>query len=321
MFLNAFFAALLLVAAVSFGWLATRAWFAHHVVVRWAGSLSSGLMTLVLAFVGAVAVIGLYKAYMPRPVAMQEMTVAGTAEQVARGEHLAGVFCASCHSLTNELPLTGGVDIGKDIPLPVGSFVTANLTPGGPLKTWTDAQIFNAIRNGLDNEGRPLFVMSNARGRHMSDEDIQAVIAFLRSQPTVDHETQQPLDQPSFLGVLMFGAGMLPAGEPPTTTPIVAPAKAPTAEYGAYILRYQDCMLCHGEDLRGGDPNGLGPVGPSLAMVKGWTLEQFSTTLRTGVDPNGHELDNAKMPWRSVGRMDDDEIAAVYAYILEVHNR
>ncbi len=321
MFLNALSTLLLLAAAVLFGWLTTRAWFARHVVVKWVGSFLSGLMSLTLAFVGAVAVIGLSKAYMPRQVATQEMTVAGTSEQVARGEHLAGVFCASCHSLTNDLPLTGGVDIGKDIPLPVGSFVTANLTPGGPLKTWTDAQIFNAIRNGIDSEGRPLFVMSNARGRNLSDEDIQAVIAFLRSQPAVDHETQQPLDQPSFLGILMFGAGMLPAGDPPTTTPIVAPAKAPTAEYGAYILRYQDCMLCHGEDLRGGDPNGLGPVGPSLAMVKGWTLEQFAATLRTGVDPNGHELDNAKMPWRSVGRMDDDEIAAVYAYILEVHNR
>ena len=182
MFLNALFAVLLLAAAVAFGWLTTRAWFARHVVVKWAGSFLSGLMSLILAFVGAVAVIGLYKAYMPRPVALQEVTVAGTSEQVARGEHLAGVFCASCHSLTNDLPLTGGVDIGKDIPLPVGSFVTANLTPGGPLKTWTDAQIFNAIRNGIDHEGRPLFVMSNARGRNLSDEDIQAVIAFLRSQ-------------------------------------------------------------------------------------------------------------------------------------------
>ena len=80
-------------------------------------------------------------------------------------------------------------------------------------------------------------------------------------------------------------------------------------------LASQDCVVCHGADLHGGEPGQLGPVGPSLVMVKDWTLEEFSTTLRTGVDPNGHELDNAVMPWRSFGRMDDDELTALDEYL------
>jgi mono/diheme cytochrome c family protein len=95
------------------------------------------------------------------------------------------------------------------------------------------------------------------------------------------------------------------------------PPKGPTAEFGKYILSYQDCVLCHGANLSGGTPGQLAPVGPNLSPVKGWTQEQFISTLRTGVDPSGHAL-NSQMPWRNVGRMDDDELAAVYAYITSL---
>jgi hypothetical protein len=36
--------------------------------------------------------------------------------------------------------------------------------------------------------------------------------------------------------------------------------------------------------------------------------------MRTGVDPNGHRLDD-QMPWRPIGRMDDDDLAAIYLYL------
>jgi hypothetical protein len=35
----------------------------------------------------------------------------------------------------------------------------------------------------------------------------------------------------------------------------------------------------------------------------------------TGADPGGHALNGKLMPWRNIGRMDDDELAAMYAYI------
>jgi hypothetical protein len=49
-------------------------------------------------------------------------------------------------------------------------------------------------------------------------------------------------------------------------------------------------------------------------VMKGWTKEQFIATMRTGVDPSGHAL-GAQMPWQNIGRMDDDELTAVYTYI------
>lgn len=302
-------------AMVALGILAFRARRASHPLVKWGGLLGGGLLTLVLAVLSGTMLVGLIKAYTVRVVPAPVLTVAGTPAQIERGRHLANSFCASCHSTTNELPLTGGVDLGKDFPMPLGSFISANLTPAGPLKDWSDGEIFHAIRNGLDRDGRLLFAMSGARGRNLSDEDIQAVIAYLRSQPAVANDTPQPLDQYGPLALILAGAGVIPDSEPATTHAISMPPKGPTAEFGAYILSYQDCVLCHGANLTGGEPGQLAPVGPNLAMVKGWTAKQFITTLRTGVDPTGHALNNQLMPWKNIGRMDDDELAAMYQYL------
>ena len=53
-------------------------------------------------------------------------------------------------------------------------------------------------------------------------------------------------------------------------------------------------------------------------LSKSWTRDQFINTLRTGVDPDGHVLNGQLMPWRNIGRMDDDELAAVYAYLTQL---
>jgi mono/diheme cytochrome c family protein len=297
------------------GWLTFRAWHARRRAVKWGGAIVGGIGAILLTLVSVLLLIGMVKAYAPRSAPVPELKIASMPEQIARGEHLANSFCASCHSTTNELPLTGGVDLGKDFPMPLGSYISANLTPAGPLQNWSDGEIFRTIRNGIDRDGQALFVMSGARGRHLSDDDIKAVIAYLRSQPAVVNDTQHPLDQYNPLALILVGAGVIPEGEPPITQAIGMPPKGPTAEFGAYILSYQDCVLCHGADLSGGTPGQLAPVGPNLSVVKNWTQEQFITTLRTGVDPDGHALNGKLMPWRNIGRMDDDELAAMYAYI------
>jgi mono/diheme cytochrome c family protein len=318
MFINIFFLLVMMAVSVLFGWLARRSWKTRNAFSKWGGSILGGLLSVLIGLLSIVAVVGLIKSNSPRTAPVPDLKVAGTPEQIERGKHIADAFCTSCHSVSKELPLSGGVDLGDDIPIPLGSFVSSNLTPAGPLKDWSDGEIFRAIRNGVDRDGRGLFVMSNFRGRNLSDEDIQSLIAYLRSQPSVTSEIVDPPDQPSLLGFIMLGAGMLPAGEPPITDVITAPSKSPTAEYGEYILGYQDCRDCHGESLLGGEEGQLSPMGPNLKVVTGWTQEQFIATLRTGVDPAGHALDAAKMPWKSIGRMDDEELTAIYLYLLEL---
>jgi len=119
--------------------------------------------------------------------------------------------------------------------------------------------------------------------------------------------------------VVMLGAGMLPSGKPVITGRITAPPKGPTVEFGEYILSYQDCRECHGANLTGGIQGQLAPVGPGLDMVKDWKPAEFISTLRTGIDPTGHEL-GKQMPWRPIGRMDDDELTAIYEYLAHLRS-
>ena len=303
--------------AALLGWLAWRAWHARNPFARWGGGILSSLLTLVVAAVGVMSAVGLVKWLAPAATAAPDLKVAGTSQQVERGRYIANSLCVECHTTSRQLPLTGGDDIGKQIPIPVGSFTPPNLTPAGTLKDWSDGQLFRALRTGIDDEGHHLVIMSTVPVRNLSDDDLQAVIAYLRSQPAVTNQTPDPPDQPSFLGMVMFGGGMLPGGLPPVTGVVTAPPQGPTVEYGQYIVSYAGCRDCHGPNLTGADPKSLSPHGPSLAVVKGWTAAQFVKTIRTGVDPNGHQLSTA-MPWQTISRLNDSDLTAIYQYLASL---
>jgi mono/diheme cytochrome c family protein len=145
----------------------------------------------------------------------------------------------------------------------------------------------------------------------------KAVIAYMRSLHADGRDSGTTPDRFSLLGLVMLGAHVLAAPKPVTKGAISAPPEAPTAEFGAYILSYQDCRECHGKALTGGVSGQLPPVGPDLSVVKVWSLDQFVATMRTGVDPTGHEL-STEMPWRPVGRMSEDELRAIYEYLTHL---
>ena len=148
-------------------------------------------------------------------------------------------------------------------------------------------------------------------------DDTMAVIAYLRSLAAAGAPTPGPLDRFNLLGITMLGAGLLPDAKPVTAARIAAPPRGPTAQYGEYLLSYQDCRECHGRNLSGGVPGQLPPLGPGLGIINEWTLAQFIATMRTGIDPNGHQI-GEQMPWRPIGRMDDDELAAMYQYLTRL---
>jgi mono/diheme cytochrome c family protein len=302
----------LLAACAVLAILAARALRLKKPFVRWGGASLAGLAAIVCLAPAVLMAAGLSKSrsrHAPAP----NITIAATAEQVQRGQAIASGFCGACHSSAGTM--TGGRDLGEHLPVPIGHFIAANLTPAGPLSRWSDGQIFRAIRNSIDADGRWLTVMSLTNVGRLSDQDVEAVIAYIRSLPAAGKPTPDPPDAMSALGLVLLGAGKLPTGHPVFTGAITAPSKAATAEYGEYILSYHDCRGCHGADLNGGAPGQFGPIGPGLAMVKDWKLEDFIATLRTGVDPNGYHLDGGKMPWRSIGKMDDEELGAIYAYL------
>jgi len=302
---------ILIVSCASLIWLAVRAWRAASPLLRWgAGGLAS-LLALVASLLVVLSISGLARAHI-RSAPVPDLKITGTAAQIQRGQTIANSFCSACHSKTDRL--TGGRDMGKDLSIPIGSFVSSNLTPAGELRLWSDGEIFRAIRNGIDADGHWLVIMSYTNAGKLSDADTESLIAYLRSQPAAGAATVNPPDQLSLLGLMMLGAGLLPAGKPVLTGVVTAAPKAPTVEYGEYISRYQDCRECHGADLNGGKPGQVAPVGPGLNLVKQWKLGEFIETMRTGTDPYGHHLGD-RMPWRFIGRMDDEELTALYEYL------
>ena len=301
-----------IIGAALFVWLGFRAWRSKNRLLKWGGAGAAGVAAVLVSGIVVFMSFGLIKLG-TRTAAVPELTVVGTANQVHRGKAIADGFCGACHSKTGTL--TGGRDVGKDFPIPIGSFVSSNLTPVGQLSHWSDGEIFRAIRNGIDAKGHWLIVMSLTNAGKLSDDDILALIAYIRSQPPAGAKTPEPPDHLTPLGLVMLGAGMLPEGKPVMNGVIKAPAKDASAQYGEYILSYQDCRECHGFKLTGGVQGQMPPIGPGLSLVKGWTLEGFISTMRTGVDPTGHHLGKA-MPWEPIGKMDDEELAAMYAYLV-----
>lgn len=304
---------LLVLAAVTvlFGWLVTRAWRARRWYIKLPGLLFAGLLTLVFALVTVVGGKGMVQMYMPYPVPAAQVTVAATAEQVARGEHIASVLCASCHAQNGNLPLTGGNNLSADSGLPLGDIYPPNITPGGKIGALSDSDIYRILYTGIEPSGRLSF-MNFVNTRNMSQEDALSVIAFLRSQQSVDG--QRPPTTFSYLAALFVGAGLIAPNVPSTIQPPAAVARGATREYGEYMVNFMDCRSCHGPTLSG-DAAPPAPPAPNLTfIVPNWTRDEFITAMRTGVDKTGHQI-QAPMPWKAIAQLDDTELAAIYEYL------
>src|SRR6202046_622838 len=225
-----------IVIAALLAWFGVRAWRSQNRLLKWAGSSSAFFLAVVASVTIVLTSAGILK-LSARTAATPNLTVARTTSQIQRGQAIANGFCGACHSRTGTL--TGGLDIGKDLSVPVGSFVSSNLTAAGQLAHWSDGEIFRAIRNGVDAKGHWLIMMSYTNAGKLSDEDIKAIIAYIRSLPAAGQVTPDPPDQLNPLGLIMLGAGLLPSGKPVLNGAIKAPPKSPSAQYGEYILSYQ----------------------------------------------------------------------------------
>jgi cytochrome c553 len=145
--------------------------------------------------------------------------------------------------------------------------------------------------------------------RNLSDADVHATVAYLRSQPPVEPDT--PPNRLNVLGAILINVFPVREAQPPVTELVAAPPAGPTAEYGEYLTSIT-CASCHGGDL-GGDArfNAPGLVGAGLT----WTEEQFVAFMRTGVRPDGRAVDGEAMPWENLSAFlaDDDELKAIFA--------
>ena len=308
---------ILVAVAVAAGYGGWRAWRLARPALKWTATPLAGLLTLLLTLIVVLIGVGMVQAYSPRGNPVVERTVESTPERIARGEHIARVLCSSCHSLVSgELPMSGGKDILADTGIPLGVATPPNLTPGGRIDEWTDGELQRVIREGTYPNGHLMTIMGSQTFRIFSQEDLDSIISYLRSQPAVG-SAEEPEQSLSPIAMAMLTLGALPIKPVPDPVVPAAVPRGPTAAYGGYLAGFIDCAVCHGEGLSGGTEPFL-PLGPNLVTVKSWTAEQFIETMRTGVSPTLGPLDPDEMPWESFGLLEDDELTALYEYVKSV---
>jgi mono/diheme cytochrome c family protein len=275
-----------------------------------------GLLVLGIVLVSVISTIRWNQGYENFDIPVESISIPTDEAAIARGEHIAITrFCGSCHGdnlaggyLMNELVLAV-------IPAP-------NLTAGtgGVGLTNTDEDWIRAIRHGVGHDNRGLIGMPARIWYQLIDEDLGALIAYLKNIPSVDNEFPKRKIGPAFR--LMLTLGLAPVSEAPLIDHSASRPSAPqpgvTLEYGEYLAL--GCTACHGPTMNGGtirDLNGELVTALNLTPggeLQGWSEEDFITAIRTGETPSGHVMSEI-MPWRYVGQMTDKELQAIWLYI------
>jgi len=286
-------------------------------VFKWIGIVLGSLVGLILIAALTLFLMGnarLNKMYEFPP---SNLTIPTDAASIARGQHIAETLCEGCHG-TDLSGINNWFEGG-----PLGTIDSANLTSGqgGVGQTYTDEDFVGAIRHGIDSKGKPTFMPAVVSTAYLSDDDLAAVMAYVRSVPPVDRITYGKQFTP--IAKILFAAGVLlpfPAEVVSHEIHVTAPAAGVTAEHGSYLVDTHDCHICHGENMNGGkfpDPtqNFITPNLTSGGELGFWTEEQFINTIRTGTTPSGHMLNPEHMPWKEFRNMTDDELKAIWMYL------
>lgn len=283
------------------------------------------LAVIALTVLGAAAIWFLSERRIHRNYAVdvESITIPADAAAIERGAHIARIRgCRECHG--DDL---GGATVVEDAK--AGMIYGVNLTHGrgGLPPDYSDADFIRAIRHGVARDGRPLLLMPSAEFHELSDDDVGAVIAYVKSVPPVDRQVPRSEFGPIMRAVLVLDARaqLISAEKIDHAAKRSVPPPANEAEQGRYLA--VSCTFCHGEGFSGGAIPGVPPDFPEAknlttgGEMKDWSEEQFATVLRTGVVPDGRKLDPRYMPWTAMQAMTDAEIHALWAHLRSMPPR
>ena len=281
---------------------------------RWFIRIGLGLLIVLIGFVGFVFVKS--EALFGRRYALSVRAPAVPIDpaELARGEHLVRAIydCAGCHGLDH-----GGTKLIDSSAL--GRIYGGNLTTGqgSVVLGYTDEDWARAIRHGVGRDGHGLLMMSADAYSAISDRDLGAAIAYLRSLPKVDREV--PPSRVGPIGRLLFVLGALPLPaaqlDHAHIEQVAAPAESATLEYGTYLAKTSGCPSCHGPDC-GGQPMGSDVRSPNItpAALGSWSESDFEAALRRGIAPGGRKLGPMMPSERAFSKLSDVEVKALWLW-------
>ena len=264
---------------------------------------------------------------------------------VERGRYLAEnvAICTTCHSQrdyahfgappTEGTEGAGGLTIPELFKTPPGLVIPAsNLTPAA-LGDWTDGEIFRAIAGGLSRDGRRLFpAHPYSQYRTMPREDIEAIIAYLRSLPPQPNELPERYLKYRSLEAML---NLWPA-PPPVYGGHLEPG---SRRYERNLMKLTGCLWCHspqdrlafplpGREYSGGVSFQIPPPGaglawstnltPSATGLGPWSREDFIARFKattpevvyaTEIAPGGF---NSLMPWEAYSGLTEEDLGIIY---------
>ncbi len=226
----------------------------------------------------------------------------GPAEAV-RSAHLAAIYgCTDCH----------GDDLrGRPYPHPdpFRRVTSANLTLKA--RTYSDGDLARVIRIGLTPRGESVEFMPSSAFSRMSDQDVAAIIAYIRSLPPggaddpawdLGWKARWQLATRRFAPGVEFFADSLR----------LAPRDlGPETAAGRRIVSVA-CTECHGGDLKGqkGGP-------PDLIVAGAYDPTDFRRLMRTGVAAGGRQVGMMSgVARKRFSHLSDDEVEAVRLYLV-----
>jgi mono/diheme cytochrome c family protein len=261
---------------------------------------------------------------------------------IARGKYLANgpAHCVICHAQADrledlmkgeEVPMAGGMEFI----IPPGTFRVPNLTPDKEtgIGNLTDGEIARAMRYSVNHQNRAM--VPYMPFQEMSDEDLTAIISYLRSLEPVRNEVKP--SEYTFLGKAVVAFGMIKPEGPKKTPPKTVEIDS-TAAYGEYIANsIANCVGCHTErDMKTGKFIGRVFAGgmhfPPEAFSKGYSFispnitPDNETGVMAGWDEKffierfhaGRVQEGSPMPWETFARMNEVDLKALYRYFTSL---
>jgi mono/diheme cytochrome c family protein len=225
---------------------------------------------------------------------------APSAAEIARGKYVFGATGGcGCHTVPKQ-PVNAG---GRKYDGPYGTVYSSNITPDREtgIGGWTDEQLVTAIRLGRRPNGERLVpVHPYTVFNGMAEEDVKALVVFLRTVPAVKRaNVPKKISVPMFESVFLptWLAAFAPRETPPTAVPTSGTAR------GEYLVRaVAHCGECHtprtmtmatdNSRFLAGSPKGpedseVPNITPDKTTGLAWSEEEIADYLGTGNKPDG----------------------------------
>ncbi len=253
---------------------------------------------------------------------------------IDRGRYLTmgPAHCWTCHvedpdkvNLQQGPPaMSGGMKL--DLPF-IATLRTPNITSDKTtgIGRYTDEQLAQVIRYNLTPEGHALipFMTYNA----MSDEDIVAIISYLRSTKPVEKAVSD--HDITLLGKILLRFVIKP-NVSEAHQQFSATQPDTTAAYGKYLAySVTNCNGCHtqrgptgeftGKPFAGGTKKELETAtfvvpnltpDPKTGRIYHWSQQAFTNRFRAG-----NAYPEEFMPWRAYQQMNDNDLKAIYNFL------